>query len=79
MDALADAVGSDPDPDENPDYLIVEFVGSADTLTGGHNMGVFWHVVDFGFDRPEWLASRDAFKRAFTRESAPGPWPVRFR
>jgi hypothetical protein len=75
---LGEAVGSNACADENPDYLIIEFLGSHHTLTGGYNLATFSHVLDFGFDRPDWLAVRHGFERAFTVEGAlePGPWPI---
>jgi hypothetical protein len=78
VERLSEAVGPSPSPERNPDYLIIEFLGAQHTLTGGYNLGTFSHAVDFGFDRPEWLAVRRGFSRAFTVAGAfePGPWPI---
>jgi hypothetical protein len=72
------AFGNRPRPEENPDYLIVDFVGSQHALTGGYDMKTFSHVIDFGFERPDWKAVAGAFRRAYTvvGRHEPGPWPI---
>ncbi len=78
QDELEAAVGPSPSPANNPDYLIVDFAGARSTLTGGYDMQTFSQVIDFAFERPEWLAVRSAFSRGFTVQGAhlPGPWPI---
>jgi hypothetical protein len=58
--------------------LIVESAGTETTITGGYHMSVFSDAIDFGFKRPEWLAVRPAFLRAYTVEGRKGrePWPI---
>jgi hypothetical protein len=77
--ALADAFGACPDPDEHPDYLIVESVGSRHTPTGGYELNAFYDAIDFGFERPAWKAVSNAFARAYTvegRRRFKRPWPI---
>jgi hypothetical protein len=76
--ALRDLFASEASPDRHPDYVIVESVGSRESLTGGFNMSVFSSVMDFGFERPEWAAVRLAFSRLYTRDGrgSTQPWPI---
>jgi hypothetical protein len=65
-------------PRENPDYLIIEFIGSDDSQSGDYEMTVFSHAIDFDFGRPAWCEVRDAFSRAYTIEGREHsrPWPI---
>jgi hypothetical protein len=77
-DQLSAALGSTASPETCPDCVVIDTLSGQNTPDGRYIPWTFSHMLDFDFERPEWLGVRDAFGRAFTVRGAlaPGPWRI---
>lgn len=76
-DGLANALGPEL-PEHSPDCLVLDTLGGETDEDDSFTPWVFTHMLELT-ERPEWLAVRGAFARAFIVAAAqePGPWLIR--